>query len=49
MAEATTKQIATLLDMTPRNVTKLVKEKGFPRLDAGRFDVVASVQWYVKH
>lgn len=48
MADATVQQIATLLDVTPRYVTKLVKDRGFPRIAHGAYDIVASVRWYVR-
>lgn len=48
MAEASVQRIASLLDLTPRYITKLVKEKGFPRIAPGKYDDDSSVRWYVR-
>lgn len=43
-----TETLAQHLDVTPRRVQQLVKDRGMPCLGRGRFDLLACLQWYAR-
>jgi phage terminase Nu1 subunit (DNA packaging protein) len=44
---ATLAQISTVLNVEPRWINRLVKERGFPQIARGQYDLVACVHWYI--
>ena len=46
---ATAKQLADLLELTPRRVQQLAKEGTFPKIERGRYPLVECVRAYVRY
>ena len=48
MAHATLAEVADFLNVEPRWINRLVKEKGMPRLNRGAYDLKVCVHWYIR-
>lgn len=43
------KQIAAFFDVTPRWINRLGKEKDFPKVSRGKYDLIECVRWYIAY